>query len=347
MSTSSDRPAGDVATATDPAGGSPAPHGAGRRTSGSDDPDRRRLVRRQRRSRWDLKLSPYLYISPFFLLFALVGLYPLLYTAYLSFFDWNRAYYIRGDFIGLDNYKFVLTDPTFLKSLVNTFSIFLLSSVPQILLALAIAALLDRSLRAATFWRMSVLLPFVVAPTAAVLIFGSLFADQYGLINQFLASIGIDKIAWHVDRLWSHVAIASMVNWRWTGYNALILLAAMQAVPRELYESAALDGAGKIRQFVSVTLPLIRPTMIFVIVTSTIGGLQIFTEPRLFDDTVSREGGPDHQYMTSTLYIYARGIEDQFYGRASAAAWVLFLIIVSIAVLNFVITRYLTRRHTS
>ena len=108
--------------------------------------------------------------------------------------------------------------------------------------------------------------------------------------------MGIEPIAWHVDRLASHVAIATMVNWRWTGYNALILLAAMQAVPRDLYESAALDGAGRIRQFLSITMPMIRPTMVFVIITSTIGGLQIFAEPRLFDDTIARNGGSDRQF---------------------------------------------------
>lgn len=303
--------------------------------------------RRARWAYWDLRLSPYLYVAPFFVIFAIVGLYPLLYTGYLSLFDWNRAYYVRGDFIGLDNFRFVLTDPVFLKSLVNTFSIFAMSSIPQVVLAIAVAALLDNRLRGRTFWRMSVLLPFVVAPAAAVLIFGSLFADQYGLINSVLKDLGLSPIRWHVDRWWSHFAIASMVNWRWTGYNTLIFLAAMQAVPRELYESAALDGAGRIRQFFSVTLPMIRPTLIFIIITSTIGGLQIFTEPRLFDDTPSREGGADHQYMTSTLYIYVKGIEDQFYGRAAAAAWVLFLIVVAIAVLNFALTRFLTRRGMS
>ncbi|PVG84556.1 ABC transporter permease [Nocardioides gansuensis] len=332
------RTAGDTATAESPAGGAPAP----RRTD--EGRERARLVRRQRRSRWDLKLSPYLYVSPFFVLFALVGLYPLLYTGYLSLFDWNRAYYVRGEFVGLDNYQFVLTDPVFQKSLVNTFSIFLMSSVPQVILAVTIAALLDNHVRGRAFWRMSVLLPFVVAPTAVALIFGSLFADQYGVVNGFLKELGLEPIRWHVDRWWSHFAISGMVNWRWTGYNALIFLAAMQAVPRDLYEAAAIDGAGRVRQFLSVTLPMIRPTMIFVIITSTIGGLQIFTEPRLFDDTPNREGGPDHQYMTSTLYIYVKGIEDQFYGRASAAAWVLFLVIVAIAVLNYLVTRYATLR---
>ncbi len=307
----------------------------------------RRLLRRQRRSRWDVRLAPYLYVSPFFILFGIVGLFPLIYTGYLSLFDWNRAAYARGDFAGLENYRFVLTDPVFQKALVNTFSIFALSSIPQVVLAVIVAALLDTHLRGRTFWRMSVLLPFVVAPTAAVLIFGSLFADRYGLVNGLLDWIGLDPIRWHVSRFWSHFAIAGMVNWRWTGYNALIFLAAMQAVPRDLYESAALDGAGRIRQFFNVTLPLIRPTMIFVIVTSTIGGLQIFTEPRLFDDTPNREGGPDHQYMTSTLYIYVKGIEDQFYGRASAAAWILFVIIVGIALVNFALTRLATRRNVA
>lgn len=328
-----ERPGPDAAP-TDPRG-----------TATADDPARAaRLVRSRRRSRWDLRFSPYLYISPFFVLFALVGLFPLLYTGYLSVHDWDKLYRERGEFTGLENFEFVLADPIFRKAMVNTFSIFVMSSVPQVVLAVSIAALLDNRLRAATFWRMSVLLPFAVAPAAAALIFGSLFADQSGLINAILREVGLEPIRWHVDRLWSHVAISSMVNWRWTGYNTLIFLAAMQAVPRDLYESAALDGAGRLRQFWSITLPMIRPTMIFVIVTSTIGGLQIFTEPRLFDDSISREGGADHQYMTLALYIYDRGIVDGFYGRASAAAWVLFLVIVGIALLNFALTRYVTRR---
>jgi cellobiose transport system permease protein len=305
---------------------------------------RRSLLSRERRSRLDVRLAPYLYVSPFFVLFGLVGLFPLLYTGYLSLYDWDRFAYQRGEFIGLDNYRFIFTDPVFWKSLVNTISIFLMSSVPQVLLALGVAALLDNQLRGRTFWRMSVLLPFVVAPAAMALIFGSLFADKYGVVNAIIDGVGLEPIRWHVDRWWSHFAIANMVNWRWTGYNTLIFLAAMQAIPRDLYESAAIDGANRIRQFLSVTVPLIRPTLIFVIVTSTIGGMQIFAEPRLFDDSPQREGGANHQYLTTALYIYVKGIEDQFYGRASAAAWVLFVIIIGIAAVNFGLTRLLTRR---
>lgn len=304
----------------------------------------RRLLRRERRARWDVRLAPYVFVSPFFLVFAVVGMFPLAYTGYLSLYEWDRTQYARGGFVGLENFQWVLEDPLFLKSLVNTLSIFAMSSVPQVVIAVSIAFLLDQQLRASTFWRVSVLLPFVVAPTAAVLIFGTLFADRSGLINEALASLGLDPIRWHVERWWSHVAISGMVNWRWTGYNALIFLAAMQAVPREVYESASLDGAGRLKQLLHITLPMIRPTMIFVIVTTTIGGLQIFTEPRLFDDTAQREGGADHQYMTMTLYVYVKGIEDQFYGRASAAAWLLFLFIIAIVLVNYGVTRWLTRR---
>ena len=173
------------------------------------------------------------------------------------------------------------------------------------LIALVLAGLLDTQLRGRTLWRMSVLLPFVVAPAAVALIFGNVFGDRYGLVNEVVQAVGLDPIRWHVDTLASHVAIASMVNWRWTGYNALIFLAAMQAVPRDLYESAALDGAGRVRQFLSVTVPMIRPTLIFVIITSTIGGLQIFAEPRLFD--TQGLGGSDRQYQTLTMYLWELG----------------------------------------
>lgn len=295
---------------------------------------------RQRLSRWDVKVSPYLYISPFFLLFAVVGLFPIGFTALISFQEWDL---IRnsGTFVGFDQYAWILNDPKFWVALRNTFSIFLLSTVPQLLLAVFIAAMLDRNIRAKTFWRMSVLLPFVMAPVAVALIFSNMFGDVHGLVNNALSALGLDPIAWHKDPFWSHVAIATMVNFRWTGYNALILLAAMQAVPREYYEAATVDGAGAFRQFVSITLPSLRPTLIFVIITSTIGGLQIFDEPRMFDNT--GEGGPAQQWLTITLYLYNIGWGEFNFGRAAALAWILFIIIVAIGLVNLLITRRLVR----
>lgn len=289
-----------------------------------------------RLSAWDVKASPYLYISPFFILFALVGLFPLVYTLFVSLHDWHLLKG-QGEFVGLGNFTAVLGDRFFWNSLLNTMSIFLLSAVPQLIGALVIAAVLDQNLRAKTFWRMSVLLPYVVTPVAVALIFTNMFNEQNGLINNLLGNFGIDPVMWRTDTIPSHIAIATMVNWRWTGYNALILLAAMQSVPRDIYESAAIDGAGAVRRFFSITLPSIRPTMIFVIITSTIGGLQIFSEPRLFDPT--NAGGAQRQFQTTVLYLWEMAFQRQNFGKASAIALLLLVLIVIIGLVNFTISK--------
>jgi len=309
---------------------------------GADPSPRRpkRLAFGQRLSKWDVKLSPYLYISPFFILFIVIGLFPIAYTAVISFMDWDLVRN-SGTFIGFDQYVYVLTQPKFWIALRNTFSIFLLSSVPQLILAIFIAAMLDQNIRAKTFWRMGVLLPYVMAPVAVALIFSNMFGDRYGLVNTTLADLGIPTIQWHSDAFASHIAIATMVNFRWTGYNTLILLAAMQAIPRDYYEAAAIDGANKFRQFLAITVPSLRPTLIFVIITSTIGGLQIFDEPRMYDQYGT--GGADSQWLTITLYLYDIGWGQWNFGRAAALAWILFLIILAIGVINLLVTQKVVR----
>ena len=293
---------------------------------------------RTRLSLIDVKYSPYAYIAPFFLLFGLIGLFPLAYTFVVSLNNWNLLTG-AGDWVGWANYARELSDPLFWNSLYNTFSIFLLSSVPQIIVAIVIAAVLDQNLRAKTFWRLSVLIPYIVTPVAVALIFSNVFGEKYGLVNNLLGAAGLDPIMWKTETLPSHLALATMVNWRWTGYNALIVLAAMQAVPRDLYEAAAIDGAGPVRRFLSVTVPSIRPTVIFVIMTSTIGGLQIFTEPKLFNAASSVPGGPQRQYQTTVLYLWDLAFNRQQFGRAAAVAWILFLLIVLVGIANFLLAR--------
>jgi cellobiose transport system permease protein len=309
------------------------------------DPSPPRLTRRQRLSHWDYRFAPYLYVLPFFALFVLVGIYPMVYSGYLSFFSWPRFGPHHGDSVGFANYAHVLQDPVFRKAFWNTIGIFLLSSVPQVVTATIIAAMLDTQLRGRTWWRMSVLLPFVVAPAATALIFGSLFADKTGLVNEMIHALGLPKIGWHSNRFASWSAIATMVNYRWTGYNTLIILAAMQAVSREYYEAAAIDGASRVQQFFHITLPSISPTMLFVIITSTIGGLQIFTEPRLFDTNLQFQGGADYQYQTLTMYVFnTSNSSTDPYPRAAAATWIIVLIIITIALVNFGLTRLVQRR---
>lgn len=305
-------------------------------SSGMARSDRaKRLGFGDRWSKWDFRISPYLYISPFFILFLVIGLFPIAYTAVISFMDWDL---VRGtgQFVGFEQYQYILAQPKFWIAVRNTFSIFLLSSVPQLIAATFIAALLDNNLRGRTFWRMGVLVPYVMAPVAVALIFSNMFGDKYGLVNSILTDIGMNPISWHVDPLFSHIAIATMVNFRWTGYNTLILLAAMQAIPRDLYEAATIDGAGRFRQFFSVTVPNLKPTLIFVIITSTIGGLQIFDEPRMFDQP--GQGGANSQWLTISLYLYNIGWGEWNFGRAAAVAWILFIIILLIGVINLLAT---------
>lgn len=309
---------------------------------------------RTRLGQFEWKASPYLYVAPFFILFAVVGLFPMLYTVYVATRQYNT---LTGD-AGLaicgatcgttsgswyGNFQWVLHQQAFYIALRNSVSIFLLSSVPQIILAIFLAWILDANLKAKTFWRMGVLLPYIIAPSAAGIIFSQIFSDRMGAINVLLQQIGFNPIMWHGSTFWSHIAIATIVNFRWTGYNTLIILAAMQAIPRDVIEAAVVDGAGKWRTFRSVTLPMLKPTLIFVILTSTIGGLQIFDEPQMFNDGSGAAGGPNNQYLTVSLYLYKQGFVSVTpgqpnMGRAAAIAWLLFIIIIAVSLLNYWLT---------
>jgi cellobiose transport system permease protein len=287
----------------------------------------------------DVKGSPYLYIAPFFLLFGVFGLFPLLYTAYVSMTDWNLLESTR-QWVGAENYVALLQDSYFWNALGNTVSIWLLSTIPQLLVALVVAHMLNRSLRARTFFRMGVLLPNVTSIVAVTIIFAQLFGRDFGMVNWVLGVVGLGPVDWQAGTLSSHIAISVIVIWRWTGYNALIYLAAMQAIPNHLYEAATIDGAGQWTQFWRITIPMLRPTIIFTGVVSTIGGFQIIAEPLLFQaGTGNPTGGSDRQFQTVGLYLYEQGFGLYEFGYASAIAWTLCLIIVVMALVNFSITR--------
>src|SRR5262247_3392745 len=228
---------------------------------------------RQRLSRWDVKASPYLYITPFFVIFALVGLFPLLYTAWMSLHRWRLGGSSPEAYVGLENYRTLLHDDLFWNALRNTISIFVISSGTQIVFALLLAVLLNEQIRFRSGFRIALLLPYAMSLVAVGIIFSNLFGDQFGFINTVLGHLGFGPIGWHQDTAASHLAIATMVNWRWTGYNALIFLAAMQAIPNDLYEAARIDGANTWERFRYITVPMLRPVIIFVVITSTIGGL--------------------------------------------------------------------------
>jgi cellobiose transport system permease protein len=243
---------------------------------------------------------------------------------------------------GLDNYSTLLHDDNFWNALVNTLGIFLLATIPQLLCALGLAQLLNERLRARTFWRMGVLLPNITSVAAVGIIFTLLFARDFGLVNWLLGFVGVEPIAWQDHRWSSWLAISVMVDWRWTGYNALIYLAGMQSIDSTLYEAAAVDGAGRWRQFLHVTLPGLRPTILFTIVVSTIGATQLFGEPLLYHNGKA-DGGTEGQYQTLGVLMYQQGWVNDRLGLASATAWTMFVIIVIAVAVNLLVARYRTR----
>ncbi|MFJ9646260.1 carbohydrate ABC transporter permease [Streptomyces sp. NPDC101206] len=287
-------------------------------------------------------VSPYAYVAPFFSLFAAFGLFPLLYTAYVSLYRVELQTPGDMQWRGLGNYAALLGDGFFWTSLRNTFTIGVLSTVPQLVMALGLAHLLNHELRGRTFFRTVMLLPYATSVAAATLVFAQLYGRDFGLVNQLLGLVGIGPVDWQTGTVASQVAVSSIVVWRWTGYNALIYLAGMQSVPHELYEAAEMDGASRWRQFLHVTLPGLRPTIVFTVVVSTIGATQLFGEPLLFEGSVS--GGISHQYQTLGLYLYEQGWGFFHLGRAAAVAWVMFLLILLVVGANAVVGRRRARK---
>ena len=295
---------------------------------------------RDRLSRADTKLAPYAFVSPFFIVFAIFGLFPLVYTAWVSMHDWSL---LAGDqgYVGFANYRELFGDPDFWNAFVNTIGIFILATVPQLVIATVLAQVLNGRMRGRTFWRMGVLLPNVTSIAAVGIIFGLIFARDYGIVNWLLGHVGLDEpIDWQAHRWSSWLAISVMVDWRWTGYNALILLASLQAVPKELYEAARIDGASAWRQFWTITVPMLRPTIIFVTIVATIGGIQLFTEPLLFGSGVNAiAGGTTGQFQTVAMYLVQQAFTGQRFGYASTIAWVLFMFIAVFAIINVALLR--------
>ena len=301
-----------------------------------DAPGQRRRARRSRLHAFEARSAPYAYIAPIFLLFAAFGLFPLIDTAWISLHRYRLG--SSMSFIGLDNFAWLFTNPAFYNALLKTFTIGVLSTVPQLLLALGLAHLLNHRMRGRTFFRVAMLMPYATSVAAATLVFAQLFSRDAGLINWLLGVVGVNPVDWRNGSWAAQIAISSIIIWRWTGYNALIYLAGMQSIPHDLYEAAALDGANGWQQFRHVTLPGLRPTILFTIVVSTIGASQVFGEPLIFGGGAA-EGGALGQYQTLGLFLYQQGWQIGQLGRAAAVAWVMFLMIVVLVLVNSALAR--------
>jgi cellobiose transport system permease protein len=324
-----------------PSSGGAAPRPGSAEAARVNETKARDQRRRSRRYRLDTKLSPYGFITPFFLFFAAFGLFPLLFTGYAALNRVRLQDPTAMEWAGFHNFTRLLSDEFFWNALSNTFIIGVISTVPQLAMALGLAHLLNYKMRGSNLFRVAMLTPYATSVAAATLVFAMLYGRDYGMINWALGSVGIDNIDWEGGDWTSKFAISTIVIWRWTGYNTLIYLAAMQAVPKDLYESASLDGAGPWKQFLHVTLPSLRPTILFTIVVSTIGATQLFGEPLLFG--TGPNGGANGQYQTLGLYLYQMGWSNYNLGRASAIAWSMFILLILIGILYWIFSKWVSK----
>lgn len=291
----------------------------------------------------------YLFLMPFFITFFVLQLYPILYTLYLSFTNLSSAN-PKGDFIGFGNYIRLFSDKFFLQSIINTCRIWIINFIPQLIFAVGLAAILTRSkIRGKDLFRGVYFLPNLVTAASIGILFNTLLGWQHGPINQILVALRIIGPDAKIHFLASPVLLSSSVSvilwWMWFGHSMILFMAAMVAVPKDYYDAAAVDGAGAWHSFWKITLPLIRPIMLYVLVTSLIGGMSIFDIPFVMGEGQNLGvGGPGNSILTMVMHLYKMAFTGgRQRGYAAAIAFTLFIIIL---IFSIIIFRLMTRRDT-
>ena len=291
----------------------------------------------------DLRLSPawapYVLLSPFVLLFAVFGVFPLGFSLYLAFQSWEPTSGLGAmQFVGFENYLFALQDEWFWKSLKNTAWLALASGVPQHLVAIPLACFIHASFKQLRNGVVGAyFMPYITSTVAIAILFSSLFSTDFGLINVGLQAIAhvpvlgwlvpANAIDWLGDPDHIKPAVAVIVFWRYVGFNVVLYLAALQTIPKDIYEAATMDGAGRLQQFFFITLPSLKPMVFFGVTLSVIGGLQLFEEPFIL---TGGRGGSDQSGMTTAIYLYRMAFDFNDFGAASAMSWLLFVLVAAL-----------------
>lgn len=295
-------------------------------------PRQRSAFRRTLREHW----QDYLFISPFFILFAIFFAYPILWAFKLSFQKWTGVG--EPTWVGLDNYRFVLHDPVTRKMFFNTFRFMVLIVPLGILLPLVLGVLLNISfLRLRGIFRTLIFIPTVSSLVGIGIVWKLLFGAANGWLNALLSHIGLGPYKWLKDPHLAQVPIVSLALWGSIGFTTLIVLGGLQAIDEEIYDAAKIDGASPFNMFWKITLPLLRPVIVFLLITTTIMVMTLFSQPYIVT-----EGGPSNETLTPLLHIYRIGVGSQGAARigdASALTFILSVVMITVVVMQFLITR--------
>jgi ABC-type sugar transport system permease subunit len=277
-----------------------------------------------KRSRW-----AYIFISPFYILYAVFGIFPLFYGLWLSLHRWDAISPMK--WVGIDNYSRLATDDIWWQAVFNTVWLFFGATVPQLTLALILAFLINSPhIKGKSVFRAAYFMPIVASAVAVSLIFTSLFGERYGMLNYLLGLVGIPGIDWLGSAAWLKPSIALVTVWQWTGYSMIIFLAGLQSINPELYEAARVDGASTGHIFRHITVPLLRPVILFQVILSIIGAMQTFDIPVMLAGGTqsSAPGGTGRAGLVTMVLIYWSAFKYTQFGYASAMAFILFVLIV-------------------
>lgn len=277
----------------------------------------------------------YIFVAPFFISFAVFGLVPILYTLYLSFTNWDA--FNDPAYTGFGNYTRLLHDTAFYQSIGNTLIIWIFSIVPQLIIAITLAIILnEKFIRGKHFFRAIYYFPNIITPVTLGVLFSLIFDWQTGSINKLLTTIGLveDPINWFNNPWWSRLIVAAVICWQNFGFNMIVFIAGLQSIPDEVYEASQVDGANGWQKTWYVTIPLLRPVFIFTLITSVIGGLQLFDSPYMIGN------GPNNTTRTMIMYLYETAFKNFNFGYGAAIAYGVFVIVMCFTA----VTVWLTRR---
>ena len=279
--------------------------------------------------------TPYLFIAPFYITFIIFLLWPTVFALFVSMTNWMGRNF---DFVGLANYKTILTDKQFYLSIYNTFYLAVIALIVIIPGSLVAAMILDlKWFKARTLFRILFFAPIATTPIAIALVFVGLMDSNYGVINYFLQLIHLPAIPWLEQAGWIKPAILMIVFWRSIGLYMIYFLAGLQTIPDELHEAAIIDGAGPVRRAWSITVPLLRPVILFVVIIATIDILQLFDESVMlnkFTHSTGSSAGPSDAGLTMAFYLYRHGISYFKLGYGSAIGIIIFIIVFGFALVQ-------------
>jgi len=277
--------------------------------------------------RYETDRVGYVMVLPYIIFFLIFVGYPLIFSFILVFHKWNIISPMK--FAGLYNFNFLLHDPLFWKSLRNTL-IFLIIHIPlQIIVALVIANILNQKIIARGFFRASFFLPVVVSGVVITILWQQFYSFETGLFNTILSRIGMTKIPWLINTKFAMPSIAIMATWKNVGLYIVLFLTGLQAIPSSIYEAADIDGATARQKFFHITIPMLNPTMIMVLILSTLGGFSLFIEPY-----VMTGGGPINSTLSCVLYIYKQAFYFNHMGYAATLAFTVAFIIMIVVLIQ-------------